>query len=119
MKIMVKIPILYDGIEGCASYKKNILHVTSRKGCYTLHLGERCLCWAKGDLAQARWARLSQASQVSHCSTFAQARKLSLSKTGLVAEAKASSPSEFSAVFVCCLYVLMRTWIRRSCAMRG
>jgi len=36
MKIMVKIPILYDGIEGCASCKKKIiLQVTSRKGCYS------------------------------------------------------------------------------------
>jgi len=44
-------------------------------------LGERCWCWAKEDLVQARWARLSEASQVSHGSTLAQARKLSLSET--------------------------------------
>jgi len=56
---------------------------------------------------------------VSHYSTLAQARKLSLSETGLVTQAKVSSPSEYSVVCVCCLYALMRTWIRRCCAMSG
>jgi len=38
---------------------------------------------------------------VSCCSTLAQAGRIGLSKTGLIAQAKSSSPGEFSAVCMC------------------
>jgi len=44
---------------------------------------------------------------VSPWSTLTQVRKLSLSDTGLVTQAKASSPSEYNAVWVHCFYALM------------
>ncbi|QCE04931.1 hypothetical protein DEO72_LG8g2973 [Vigna unguiculata] len=79
-----------------------------------IHSGGVPRFWATCYLAQARGrSHPGEKSSpkpdfaVSHWSTLAQARKLSLSEKGPPAHAKASSCA------------LMRTWIRRCCAMSG
>jgi len=76
--------------------------------CLTYRLGE-CLS-VRRSVSSPRWGgtRLSEISQVNQFSMLAQARNLSLSERGLVAWVKASSPSEFSAVYVYYLYALMK-----------
>ncbi|QCD86946.1 20S proteasome subunit alpha 1 [Vigna unguiculata] len=63
---------------------------------YTHEYQQQHQVTAKGDLAPARCARLSEASQASHGSTLAQARKLSLSKTGLASKARLGENSRNS-----------------------
>ncbi|QCD83182.1 hypothetical protein DEO72_LG2g3525 [Vigna unguiculata] len=76
-------------------------------------------------LAVYKRQRLSEKSSpkrdfsVRQWSTLAQSGKLSLSEICLLAQAKASSPSEYRAVCVRCLYALMQMWSRRCCAMSG
>ncbi|QCE10073.1 hypothetical protein DEO72_LG10g1299 [Vigna unguiculata] len=94
----------------CISPKREI------EGCEAL---VRVLVLSEGRSRPGEKSSPKRGFAASHWSTLAQARKFSLSETSPVAQAKASSLSEYSVVCVRCLYALMRTWIRRCCAMSG
>ncbi|QCD92765.1 thrombospondin-related anonymous protein [Vigna unguiculata] len=81
-------------------------------------LGLECLDRVSDILAQASKARLGENIRNARLVVrehLTQASVIRLSEHFTLA--KASSPSEFSAVCVCCLYALMRTWIWRCGAM--